>query len=178
MADQKKKRKKKIIHKRYSVTERMDALALLRENKYHYKNTSGQTGISAPTLRSWQVRHGRQVKDQSEMIEAINWTSEQIQSHKKDFIGFIYDTKFLIVQRMQELIPTARSINVLSDALTALHDMEKKEQNPEPTNMLAGDNKDFILNFVANQVAIIAPDGRMVRANKDINQTNEDHGQN
>jgi len=103
-------------------------------------------------------------------------SSGKLQEHKKDLMSEIYDTKFLIVQRIQGLIPTARSIRVLSDSLKTLHDMEKEEENPLPTSLLGDNNRDFILNFVSNQIAVVAPDGRITRANKVIPVNNNDDG--
>lgn len=164
--------------KRYSLTERMDALAILRDNGYNFTKTSRVTKISVPSLRHWHTKHGKELEEVSQVTEALVQSSEKLQNRKRDFIAEVYDTKLLIIQRVRDLIPSSRSIKILTDALDILHDMENDETNPQASNLLAGENRDFVLNFVSNQIAIVTPDGKITRQNKITNINNNDHGEN
>ena len=178
MKEQIKKETNPNLKKRYSMTEKMDALAILRDSGYDYTKTSRITSVSTPSLRAWYNKHGKQVKQESEEIEAIMDSSIKLQKHKGDLMEEIYDTKFQIIKRIQGLVPTARNIRVLGDALLVLHDMSKQEENPLPTSLLGDNNRDFVLQFVSNQIAVMSPDGKIIRANKTINNNNNDHGEN
>jgi hypothetical protein len=172
MADPKKQKAK-----RYGLSEKMDALAILRNNDFNFTKTSKEVGASIPSIRAWHNKYGKQMKEESEKVEAaMVESSTKIQEHKKDFMAEVYDTKLLIVKRVQDLIPSAKSIRILSDALAVLHSMELAEANPVGTILSGDSNRDFILNFVSNQLSIETTEGKIVRANKFINVNSEDHG--
>ena len=165
--------------KRYSIADRMAVLAILRDNRYNYLKTQRQTRVSVPSLRTWNNKYGKGLKEQSEITEAAARAAGEIQEHKQDLMEEIYDTKFQIIHRIKDLIPSARSIRVLSDALETLHGMEKDNKTPDAQPLIGDGNRDFILQFVSNQIAMVAPDGKITRANKVITNPNtEDHGDN
>ena len=165
--------------KRYSLTERMDALAVLRQNGYNFTKTSRMINVSQPSLRLWHKKYGKQMEEVSKTTEAIMVnSSEKIQEYEKDFIAEVYDTKLLIVRRVRELIPTAKSIRILSDALAVLHSMEAKEAPQQDSNVLHGQYRDFVLNLVSNQIAVVTPEGKITRQNKFIESKRNDHAEN
>lgn len=173
----KKKKPEKFQAKRYSVKERMAALVLLRDNGYNFTKTARQANVSVPSLRHWYKKYANDLREQSEAIEAIVESTEDLQDQKKDLMTEIYDTQLLIIKRVQELIPSARSIRVLSDALAIIHSLEAEVKNPAGAILGEGGHRDFIMQFVSNQIAIVE-NGKITRANKVINEKTEDHVKN
>lgn len=122
MTDKKPKRKK------YTLEQKIDAIVLLRENNYNYKQTALETGASQECLRQWKRRYGAMTTESGRVTAIQERAEEQIVLHKMDYINKHFSALDQLttdtIERIKGLIPAA-TISEATNVLRAISDIYK-----------------------------------------------------
>lgn len=121
----------------YTLEQRLNALALLREENYDYNKVATITGVNKCTLRSWLNRHGDAKPDDAANI-LIARAEMNLQKIKRNFItDHLKDidelcTKAIIKAR--ELLEVEEDLNKVNNTIKILTDFFSKLEGTEEEN--------------------------------------------
>ena len=118
----------------YSNEQKIEAVRLLADNNYNYYKTCKETGISRPTLESWNERYGTKLADDTQITAIGRKVEQNIAKLKGDFLRDKYRKMDLLadaaIAKALELLKREEDLGKVTGVIRAINDFIRSSAEP------------------------------------------------
>lgn len=94
--------------------------------------------------------------EQMQVMIAIDSMGEEYENQQEKFRKALHITKFSVVERMLQLIPTETNLRYLSEILEVINEIEKSDSSMIAQSLNGRKNGGTILQLIQNQIMTVS----------------------
>jgi hypothetical protein len=142
--------------------DKENAIMLLQKNNYNTKYVSTVTGIRKDTIEYWLEEYRGMMKnailkpDQLQVMVAVGELGDEYESQQEKFRKALHLTKFSVVERMLQIIPTETNLRYLSEVLEVIGEIERNDNTIVGQSLNGKKAGGTIFQLIQNQIMTVA----------------------